>query len=150
MISYLLQLFLIVGDLYFLLDEEQISVKSPDELIPLPLIPGDDGIVTIKILVDSAVADKLDIQFYVEDVHAVSELFTSLMTDVTVNKISSSALQILLPEITEKKLLLITIPYDSRWSAICESNTLKTVQIWDTFLGVEVPAGDRKISLVYR
>ena len=140
----------LVGDLYFLLDEEQISVKSPDELIPLPLIPGDDGIVTIKILVDSAVADKLDIQFYVEDVHAVSELFTSLMTDVTVNKISSSALQILLPEITEKKLLLITIPYDSRWSAICESNTLKTVQIWDTFLGVEVPAGNRKISLVYR
>ncbi len=140
----------LVGDLYFLTGNEQKSVKSPDDLIPLSLPSGEDDIVTIKILVDSAVVDKLGIQFHVEDVNAVTALFTPLMADISVNKISSSALQITLPKVTEKKLLLTTIPYDSRWSAVCERDPLKTVQVWDTFLGVEVPAGDCDIRLDYR
>lgn len=139
----------LVGDLFFVIDDQQISIKSPDGLIPLPVIGNGKGDTTISIRVDTGICDRPVVSFYAENEDAVSNLFTPLMKDVYVRKISSSVLEITIPQSADQNTLLVTVPYDSRWKAKSGNDILNTGKIWDTFLGVELPSGVRMVRLEY-
>ena len=139
----------LVGKLYFLINDERISITSPDGLIPLKKA-GEPEKTEVRVLVDSVVTDKPVIHFYTEDPKNVAQLFSPLMKDITVKKMSSSELQISLPSLSEPGILLVTLPYDSRWKASSGGEVMKTKEIWDIFLGIEIPAGNNELRLKYR
>ena len=104
----------------------------------------------ITVLVDSAINDYPPVSFYAEDNAAVAKLFAPLMEDVYVKKISSSELEISIPDNGEQKIMLVTVPYESRWKAATGNETLNTVKVWNTFLGVELIPGIKNVRLEYR
>ena len=117
----------------------------------IPLKKADEPEKTeFKILAESALADNPVIHFYTEDQENVAQLFSPLMKDLTVKKLSSSVLQISLTPTEESGMLLVTLPYDSRWKASSGGEVLKTKEIWDMFLGIEIPAGVSELRLDYR
>lgn len=138
----------LVGDLFFVIDDQEIPFKSPDGLIPIPVV-GKNNSETITIRVDSSISDKPLVSFYTENTDNVSDLFTPLMKDVYVKKISSSVLEISIPQSTGQETLLVTVPYDSRWKATSGNDILNTGKIWGTFLGVELPSGVKMVRLEY-
>ncbi len=139
----------LVGKLSFLINDELVSITSPDGLIPLKKADEPEK-TEFKILAESALADNPVIHFYTEDQENVAQLFSPLMKDLTVKKLSSSVLQISLTPTEKSGMLLVTLPYDSRWKASSGGEGLKTKEIWDMFLGIEIPAGVSELRLDYR
>ena len=140
----------LVGDLYFIFDDQKIPLQSSNGLIPLPVNGNNQEETFITVLVDSAINDYPPVSFYAEDNAAVAKLFAPLMEDVYVKKISSSELEISIPDNGEQKIMLVTVPYESRWKAATGNETLNTVKVWNTFLGVELIPGIKNVRLEYR
>ena len=49
----------------------------------------------------------------------------------------------------ERGTLFTTIPYDAGWTVLVDKTAVSTRPVFDTFLGIDLEAGDHEISFVY-
>ena len=49
----------------------------------------------------------------------------------------------------ERGTLFTTIPYDAGWTVLVDKTAADTRPVFDTFLGIDLEAGEHEISLVY-
>lgn len=140
----------LLGDLYYLAENgERIALADSDYFIPMGKA-GPDGSIDITIAVDLILADNPNLTFFEENTKEELEVFGNITRDIHVIKKSSSELLISFPKIAKEKVLLVTIPYDKRWHADTENTALTIDPVWNTFIGVQIPANISEIRLKYR
>lgn len=136
-----------VGSYQLLLKDQSYSAGG-DFFIPLGT--GDGTMLQFDLVTEDPVADLPGIMIIREDTRELLELCISLFRGIETEKISSDRLRISFPPAETEWELLITVPYNQRWSVVSGGKRMETDSFLGTFLTVRIPPDISEIELYYR
>lgn len=91
-----------------------------------------------------------DTWLYYQDQETFSKYFSALSAGgISLTKITDSRLEGTFSSVDEKQYAFFTIPYEKSWHVYIDGREADTFMSADTFLTVEVPAGEHEIRLRY-
>ena len=139
-----------IGDFYMDINGRRTLLKTSEYFLPISTVSSDDSLV-FKIEVGTELSDLPVYRLYYEDTTAEKQMFEKMYSDLKIEKNSSSQIYITLNEQSDDMLIIVTIPYDSRWKAVGNNSyKLNTMPYLNVFESIQVPAGTTEILLKYQ